>query len=168
VSIRAVASAVGVTPPSIYLHFADKEELIRAVCEETFELFDYFVEDRVAAITDPLIQLGERGRAYVEFGVEHPEHYRVMFMSKMVAARHDPDDLLVASGFAHLLENVRNCIAAGSIASHSDPLVVATGLWTVVHGITSLAVSVPGYPIVGLDVLLDHMVDVYCRGLAGP
>ena len=35
VSIRAVAEAVGVTPPSIYLHFADKTELIFAVCEST-------------------------------------------------------------------------------------------------------------------------------------
>jgi len=32
VSIRAVADAVGVTPPSIYLHFADKTDLIFAIC----------------------------------------------------------------------------------------------------------------------------------------
>jgi hypothetical protein len=44
---------------------------------------------------------------------------------------------------------------------------VATGLWTLVHGITSLAVSVPGYPVVGLDALVDHMLDAYARGLAG-
>ena len=33
VSIRAIADAVGVTPPSIYLHFPDKDSLILAVCE---------------------------------------------------------------------------------------------------------------------------------------
>src|SRR6185295_14050813 len=32
VSIRSVAQRVGVTPPSIYLHFADKEALLDAVC----------------------------------------------------------------------------------------------------------------------------------------
>ena len=32
-SIRAIAAAVGVTPPSIYLHFADRNDLVFAVCE---------------------------------------------------------------------------------------------------------------------------------------
>ena len=36
VSIRAIAQRVGVTPPSIYLHFADKESLLWAVCEREF------------------------------------------------------------------------------------------------------------------------------------
>jgi AcrR family transcriptional regulator len=149
------------------MHFADKDELILAVCDETFELCDHFVEQRVSGIDDPLARLEERGRAYVQFGVEHPEHYRLMFMGKMARARTDPEDLLVASGFAHLLDNVTACIAAGSIDARHDPLMVATGLWTLVHGITSLAVSVPSYPVVGLDALFDHMLDVYCGGLAG-
>src|SRR5581483_12470957 len=37
VSIRAIADAVGVTPPSIYMHFADKDELFMAVCEARFD-----------------------------------------------------------------------------------------------------------------------------------
>lgn len=164
VSIRAVASAVGVTPPSIYIHFADKDALIRAACEETFQLFDAFVEERVAHIADPTQQLAERGRAYIDFGVRHPEHYRVLFMGKSRAT--SDDTVTEASGFDHLIDNVRRCIDAGSIAAE-DPMVVATGLWTLVHGITSLAVSVPGYPAVGLDALVDHVLDVYARGLAG-
>ncbi|MDQ1374328.1 MAG: hypothetical protein QOJ09_1666 [Actinomycetota bacterium] len=164
VSIRAVAGAVGVTPPSIYLHFADKDELIRAACEETFQLFDRFVERRVAGIEEPAAQLSERGRAYIDFGVRHPEHYRVLFMGK---AQGYPDDSLdEVSGFVHLVDNVQRCMDAGSIVSQ-DPVLVATGLWTLVHGITSLAVSVPGYPVVGLDALVDHMLDAYARGLAG-
>jgi AcrR family transcriptional regulator len=164
VSIRAVASAVGVTPPSIYLHFADKDELIRAACEETFLLFDQFVEERVASIQEPTAQLAERGRAYIDFGVRHPEHYRVLFMGK-THAQHD-DTVVQASGFTHLVDNVTRCIDAGAIAPR-DPVLVATGLWTLVHGITSLTVSVPDYPVVGLEVLVDHMLDAYARGLAG-
>ncbi|MEY2477421.1 MAG: hypothetical protein QOG87_2736 [Actinomycetota bacterium] len=165
VSIRAVAQAVGVTPPSIYLHFADKDDLIRAVCEQTFELFDRFVEERVSGIDDPIVQLAERGRAYIAFGVQHPEHYRVLFMGKV--RTHEQHGTVEISGFAHLFDNVERCIADGSIASR-DPVLVATGLWTLVHGITSLAVSLPGYAEAGLDQLIEHMLDVYRRGLAGP
>ena len=165
VSIRAVANAVGVTPPSIYLHFVDKDELIQAVCEETFRLCDAFVEQRVKDIADPAVQLAERGKAYIEFGTQHPEHYRVMFMSK--ARAHDREDAVEeASGFAHLLDNVERCMQAGAI-ERADPVLVATGLWTLVHGITSLAVAVPGYPAVGLDELVEHMLAAYARGLAG-
>ncbi len=40
VSIRSVAQRVGVTPPSIYLHFADKDALLDAVCARYFEKLD--------------------------------------------------------------------------------------------------------------------------------
>jgi AcrR family transcriptional regulator len=162
VSIRAVAEAVGVTPPAIYLHFADKDTLIRAVCEDTFRALDDFVEGRVAGITDPLEQLAERGRAYVDFGVEHPEQYRVLFMGK---ARQSGDEVLAASGFAHLLDNVIRAMDAGHIAQR-DPGVVSAGLWAVVHGVTSMALAVPGCPV-DRHVLIEHLLEVQARGLAG-
>jgi len=40
VSIRSVAQRVGVTSPSIYLHFADKDALLDAVCARYFERLD--------------------------------------------------------------------------------------------------------------------------------
>ena len=161
-SIRAVARAVGVTPPSIYLHFADKEQLIRAVCEDTFRALDDFIEARVAGIADPLEQLAERGRAYVDFGVEHPEHYRVLFMGK---ARQSHEEALAASGFAHLLENVQRCIDAGQLDAGRDPVLAAAGLWAVVHGVTSMAVAVPDLPV-DRHALLEHLLDVQAGGLA--
>jgi AcrR family transcriptional regulator len=72
VSIRAIADAVGVTPPSIYLHFPDKESLILAVCERHFDVFDSVIE-QAGRSNDPVESLRRRGRAYVRFGVENPE-----------------------------------------------------------------------------------------------
>lgn len=168
VSIRAVADAVGVTPPSIYLHFADKDQLLVAVCELQFQRFDEFVEAAVGA-GDPMSRLMRRGAAYVRFGIEHPEHYRILFMSRpnsVTAAR----PVRAVSGFDHLVENVVACIEAGAISSEHDPLVAAMGLWVMVHGVTSLAVSVPGFPGFpdggGIERLMTHLADVYTKGLA--
>ncbi len=76
-SIRAVADAVGVTPPSIYLHFRDKDELIFSICERHFTRLDAFIEKEGAKASDPVESLILRGKAYVRFGIENPEQYRI-------------------------------------------------------------------------------------------
>ncbi|MGL5444608.1 MAG: TetR/AcrR family transcriptional regulator, partial [[Mycobacterium] stephanolepidis] len=48
-SIREVARKIGVTPPSIYLHFADKDELMDAVCGQYYQRLD---DEMVAAAVD--------------------------------------------------------------------------------------------------------------------
>jgi hypothetical protein len=53
---------------------------------------------------------------------------------------------------------------AGVVAA-ADPVVVAAGLWAVVHGVTSMAVSVPACPV-DRDVLVEHLLAVQARGLA--
>lgn len=165
VSIRAVADAVGVTPPSIYLHFADKASLINAVCIRHFHDLDQYIEAAVAGTSNPLEQLALRGKAYVRFGREHPEQYRILFMSKPDATEAPPDEqLLETCGFNALTDNVVRAMEAGAIA-RMDPLLVATGLWTVVHGVTSLAISLPHYPMVPLETLVDHLLDTHGRGL---
>ena len=57
VSIRAIADAVGVTPPSIYLHFADKTELLFAVCEKHFEVLDRQLEDAGETFCNAVVSL---------------------------------------------------------------------------------------------------------------
>src|SRR6478672_10335244 len=80
VSIRAVADKVGVTSPSIYLHFADKDALISAVVADVFAELDAAMVSAAAGLDDPLAQLRAYGLAYVRFAVAHPEHYRVATM----------------------------------------------------------------------------------------
>jgi AcrR family transcriptional regulator len=65
VSIRGVAEAVRVTAPSIYLHFADKNELVWAVCERHFAALDEVIEGAAVGVDDPIESLLRRGRAYI-------------------------------------------------------------------------------------------------------
>jgi AcrR family transcriptional regulator len=167
VSIRAIADAAGVTPPSIYLHFADKTELLAAVCEARFSDFDRCMAEATSGIDDPLEALWARGRAYVRFGLDNPEHYRILFMTRPAPGDGppDPDRLPGLTAFGHLVEEVGRCMEAGSLAA-GDPFLVATGLWTAVHGITSLLIARPDFPWPDLDVLLAHVIGVSERGLA--
>ena len=166
VSIRAVADAVGVTPPSIYLHFEDKNALIFAVCERQFERLDRVTEEAAAASDDPLESLRLRGKAYVRFGLENPEHYRILFMGKAKATPEEFDDerLRVAASFDHLVGAVQRCMDAGEIP-HSDAFFVALGMWIAVHGLTSLLIAKPDFPWPGAEDLVDHFCSVHVAGL---
>src|SRR5439155_20099 len=121
---------VGVTPPSIYLHFADKLELVFAVCEKHFATFDQTLEEAAAGATSAFESLRLRGEAYVRFGLGHPEEYRILFMSKPAATPEgwSKERLMGNAAFGHLVEAVQRGMDEGDIAP-GNPVLVASGLW---------------------------------------
>jgi AcrR family transcriptional regulator len=168
VSIRAIADAVGVTPPSIYLHFPDKDSLILAVCERHFETFDSVIERAGRSTEDPAESLRRRGQAYVRFGLENPEPYRILFMTRNDSAQQR--NVVVGAGaraFQHLVDAVQRCIDAGAFRP-VDPVLAATGVWAAVHGVTSLLISLPGFPWPDIETLVDHVCNIQNFGLSEP
>ena len=165
VSIRAVADRVGVTPPSIYMHFADKNDLLFAVCEGHFNDLDRAVQEAARGVDDPLLALHRRGRAYVQFGLDNPEQYRILFMSKPAAAPQgfQEERLKGSASFNHLVEAVEEAIEAGVF--RGDATQIAICLWVCVHGITSLLLSHPNFPWPNIDETIDAVLDVGVRGL---
>ncbi len=157
VSIRAVADATGVTPPSIYRHFTDKTHLLFEVCERHFELMDDVLEAACAGIEDPVAAMQARGRAYVRFGMDHPEHYRIMFMGPSYATPNQWNDLLATGAYAHLVEGLQATIDAGRLSPGPDGDVhsMALHVWASIHGLTSLLVARPTMPWPELETFVD-------------
>ncbi len=78
-SMRKIADAIEYSPATLYLHFASRDEIAQALCAEGYaQLLETFVP--LAQIADPAERLKALGRAYVAFGVAHPETYRLIFM----------------------------------------------------------------------------------------
>ena len=167
VSIRAVAEAVGVTPPSIYLHFADKIDLIFAVCERHFARFDEIQEAAAAEFDDPVESLMARGRAYVRFGLENPEHYRILFMTKpeQTPESWTVEKVMGSAAFEHLVGAVARAVGAMALDSPPDPVFVAISLWSIVHGITSLLLTHPNFPWPDRDALIEYVLRMPMEGL---
>ncbi len=82
VSIRSVAQHVGVTPPSIYLHFQDKDALLDAVCARYFAKLDAEMQQAAAGHFSTVEVLRAQALAYVRFAVETPELYRLATMGE--------------------------------------------------------------------------------------
>lgn len=164
VTIRAVARAVGVSPPSIYLHFADKNTLLLAVCEETFAALDDWIEKAATGIDDPVETLRARGRAYVEFGLENPEQYRILFMTRPTTL--EPGAIPAPDAFNHHLEAVQRAADAGVLVEGVDPRAAAMVLWAGVHGVTSLLIAKPDFEWGEPDRLIDEVLTTLTRGLS--
>jgi AcrR family transcriptional regulator len=167
VSIRAVADAVGVTPPSIYLHFADKDALIEAVVGDVFAELDAAMVAAGAAVDLPLAKLRAYGLAYVRFAVEHPEHYRVATMDRCVGEGRAGflDEVLADSAFTHFMETVQGCMAAGVFAQ-GDPVPVTLQLWSAAHGIASLMIAKPYLPWGDVEAAADPVLCAAALGRA--
>ena len=144
VSIRAVADAVGVTSPSIYLHFADKEALLDAVVTDVFQELDAAMVSAAASFELPLERLCAYGMAYVRFAIDHPAHYRLATMDHFTLPPAS-DDVLVHSAFGHLAGTVGECMRAG-IFAQGDPAPIAFEMWAAAHGVAALIIAKPYAP----------------------
>lgn len=164
VSLRAVAERVGVSVPSIYLHFADKKALLDAVCAEVFAALDVRLREAGAAGVDPFDALRRQGNAYVHFALENPEHYRIVMMKEHEAGPQAPDVLIASGAFGYLVESVGACIEAGVLAG--DAVELALGLWAATHGVAALLVAKPSFPWPERDAFIDRTVCMAGIGLA--
>ena len=171
VSIRAVADLVGVTAPTIYRHFGDKQNLLFEVCARQFDLLDTWLSENVTATDDSIAAVRAAGRSYIEFGIAHPEHYRIMFMgrSDLTPEQYSDEVLAADSCFARFALAVQRCIDEGRFRTDgpagSDAFLIAISLWSAVHGLTSLLVAKPNFPWPPLGQIIDATLDTQLHGL---
>jgi AcrR family transcriptional regulator len=162
VSVRAVAERVGVTSPSIYLHFADKDTLLDAVCARYFEKFDEEMQRAAAEQSSTLEILRAQGLAYVRFATQTPELYRIATMGEGRPGS-DVDETLVSSAFGHIRDSVQQLMNEG-IYAPEDPTMVALELWTAAHGVAALLIAKPYLPFGDLDAFADRVFSAVCAG----
>lgn len=170
VSMRKIAEKIEYSPTTIYLYFQDKSELLFHLCEETFAklLAELQVMDK--RYKDPFTRLRAGLRAYVEFGLNHPNHYRVAFLTPPESHEHpekfqDPESMGQRAYFA-LRADVEKCIKAHNLQLHVDTM--AQSLWASVHGLTSLLILKCRFKWVDREELIENHINTITLCLAPP
>ena len=170
VTLRKVASSIEYSTTAIYVHFKDKRELIRELVAEDFRRHaKHFAQ--AATIQHPVERLRAAGKLYVDFAIQFPNHYRMMFMSppnidQNRVQRPDGDS------YAFLLSCVRACVDQGHIRPDvTDVDLIAQVLWANVHGIASLYIAKGKRTMFdwrSVDDQLTLLFDTYWDGLFVP
>jgi AcrR family transcriptional regulator len=163
VSVRAIAETVGVSPPAIYLHFPDKDALIFEVCAARFADLHHALDVAAAPVDDPIESLIALGKAYVRFGLENPEQYRILFMRRGTKRSVLPDELRSTDAFADLVHAVERCVENGALPAQAGALEMALELWAAAHGVASLLIGIKGFP--WPDDFAERVLRTYVLGL---
>ena len=175
VSIRDIAGRVGVSSPSIYLHFEDKDHLSYAVCREAFESFGARLLPVFASEGNALERLRLLGTEYVRWGLDNAALYPTLFIgsppeSISVEEMAGDPGLLVLDGLVAL---IRSGMEDGLISVDHTPEATAWAMWAGVHGTVMLLTSKMEWmqqhlDAVGSSVVVpttDEMIETVVDGL---
>jgi AcrR family transcriptional regulator len=136
-SMREVARRAGVTHQAPYHHFADREAILAELVSGGFAM----LADRLARANEGAARHGARrvlydaGHAYVDFALEQPGRFRIMFRPELC----DPARFPAAAeagdrAHAELMRMV-------SLVHGAPDEALATLHWSQVHGLASLMVD---------------------------
>ena len=162
VSIRSVARRVGVTPPSIYLHFADKDALLDAVCARYFEQLGDEMQQAATEQTCTLDVLRAQGLALVRFALRVPEPFRAATMGPSRPGN-AVDAAMDLAAFRPMRATVRQLMQEG-IYSVSDPTAVTFEVCAAAHGVANLLIAKPYLAVGDPDAFADRVITAICMG----
>jgi len=173
VTMRRIAERIEYSPTAIYFHFKDKEALIRELCDVDFGSLAHQFQ-AVSKLSYPVEKLKRTGLAYVQFGVDYPNHYRLMFMTPHPPLK--PEESALKHGnpeedaYAFLKHIVAEAIAHGRFRSeYSDVELTSQLVWSGMHGIVALEIAKCNDPWVAwrpLQKRAEAMVNLLVDGLS--
>ena len=162
-SLRGVAREVGIAAPSVYLHFASKEALLQAVLAEHFQTLKRSIQEAAARAVGPAAKLRAGCLAYCRFAEEQPGPYRVLFGTPPPLPASEPGQAKPGmDAFATLVDGIAEGMDAG-VVPPGDPFVVATGVWTALHGVVSLRRAMTDFPWPPLAAQVDAILSGMAR-----
>jgi len=165
-SIRNIAEKIEYSPATIYLYYKDKDELLYDVQAQGFaQLLELFQQRATAK--DPFKKLGQMSKIYVEFGMEHPDIYDLMFIIRAPMNKVEEEGSKWVNGdacFQYLLVTLEECMEKGLI-KFTDKMVGALSIWSMLHGLVSLNVrcrmKVSNLNEEDIPAVLDITIDSY-------
>ncbi|MEO0450809.1 MAG: TetR/AcrR family transcriptional regulator [Pseudomonadota bacterium] len=160
ISMRRIAKAVGCSPMAIYAYFDNKVDLLRSLWEQVFiDLFQQVGRDTSAATTSRA-QLRALSAGYVQYWIDHPERYRMVFMSEGISQSDVSlfiDDPRTSKHFEHIFDLVSKSFGVETTeqtAKQKMDFLLAT-----LHGIAHTQVTMSGYDWADHKDLVDFAID---------
>ncbi len=140
-SLRNVAKKAGVSHAAPYAHFADKQALIAAIAAEGYKKLYQQLVTAQQSQPDPLNRLLAVSRAYVQFAIDEPDHFKITFSGVVEAEQSYPEYVEQSKHcFALVVAVVAECQTIGILPA-GDTELTAVSIWACIHGFVQLLLA---------------------------
>lgn len=173
-SIRAIAERIEYSPATIYLYFKDKNEIFHALHRNGFKvLVEKF--SVLSSINHPFDRLKAMGRHYIEFAMQNPGTYKLLFVMEeplrhVESCKQDEWDE-GDRAFDILTATVAQCQKESYFLGFETES-LAFVIWSTMHGLCTLRtsghlghVSVARNSAMNLDQLMGHAYESFIQVL---
>jgi AcrR family transcriptional regulator len=142
-TIRNIAQEIGCSIGTVYVYFKDKNDILNELHTQGFSQLGSEMKV-LFNVSDPMERLKALGRVYIQFALENPDMYDLMFNMKApiecLDDKHKEEWNEGKSTFEVLRSTIQQCMQKGHFTGHElDPLSFA--IWSAVHGMASLHIS---------------------------
>ena len=169
VSTRQIAEIAGISQPALYAYFTTKDDIAAELCVRAFAILGQRMAEARVDYTPSPENFERCLRVYIDFGLDHPDAYRVAFMLEKSV---DGSCLEKTGGkpmsagkevFAVFVEMVSELHAKG-LTAEDDVMSATQSLLAGLHGLVSLLIARPEFPWVDREQLITTHVAMLVRG----
>ena len=172
ISMRRLAEAIDYSPAAIYKYFSSKDDLFDAIRDLFFERLLKRINGAIEEGGETAQLCGRCVRAYIETGMEEPNHYMMAFSTSSRIEPHvhtEKETAYLAE--SKLVSMIQQGMEEGAFRK-MDPHVASKSVWASLHGLTMLMVcledfpsGMPGSEHVTREQVIDFHTDMIMRGL---
>ncbi len=142
-SMREVARVAGVSHQAPYHYFADREAILAALAEHGFRR----LADRLESVRDRSKSspenFGRLARAYVDFALESPSLFRIMFRPDVVDPERFPTLRECGDRAFCVLPEIVTLLIRDGLSDESSVQDYVVMSWSLVHGLACLILDGP-------------------------
>ncbi len=167
-TMRHIATKIGVSAPALYIHFASKESLLFEASER-IAAAGIAMRDALANSGNPVVDLMVRMGGVMTTIHKHPDVYRTLMMTdyELTPAEYRGDKVFDMVPFQTSLAAIRAAQAGGNLDIELDPHMTTLLILFVMHGYLSLRLTKPDLNMPDNDDLLRAMSLLIIKGLGG-
>ena len=141
-SLRNVAKQVGVSHTAPYNHFSDKQALLAAISTAGHaQLYDILSETYEKFKLYSLEIIIDVAWAYLQFALDDPGRFKLMFSGALEEEREHPDYLAIAQKNISLFEEIIKYCQINGQLPEGKVEIIAVKIWSLVHGFVNLVLE---------------------------